>query len=315
MDFVDKTIVSLADTEQRSALFDQAALEQIAMASYDGSTMGLTGPYQALFDEVQLGVGASPVGSLQGSWRPVGSSEYTEAHFKLGGMAASTDGRIDALWRGAITAQFAPLGELISAVKVTWLQLGRVDAEIISAQGSLPTDPAALEQARRSQLANDVRADLSQPDALTDADFERWLSGLGASSVSELVDRLVDTAAGATMQVTFSPPAPVAAAPYPLPLAAALLIRDVTDFSLATLLTETKQARARMEGLGFARSTDESTRARHPIVVIWIVPASLFSDPDWPGATAGQTPDQQIAARRAAAGAWLAEEGIGLVAV
>jgi hypothetical protein len=314
MDFVDQTIVRLADTAQRAALFDQTALAQIATAAYDSGVMGVTGPYEPLFDEVQLGVGTAALGSLQGSWRPVGSSEYTEAQFQLGGVTPPDDGRIDALWRGAITAQFAQLGEPISTVKVTWLQLGRIDTEIIAAQGSLPADPALLEQARRDQLLSDLRADLAEPNALTDTGFDRWLAGLGAGSVSELVEQLVGGAAGATLQVTFAPPAPVSATPQPLPLAAAMLIRDATGFSLATLLSESKQARARIEALGLALSADHRTRPRHRVVVIWIVPTSLFSDSDWPGATAGETPDQQIAARRAAAGAWLAEEGIGLVA-
>jgi hypothetical protein len=315
MDFVDQTIVRLADPAQRAALFDQTALEQITMAAYDGGVMGVNGPYTALFDQLQLGVGGAPVRSLQGTWRPVGSSEYTEAHFSLAGMTPPTDRRIDALWRGAITAQFGQLGEPITALKVTWLQLGRIDAEIIAARGSLPTDPDQLEQARRAQLISDMRADLDQPNALSDAVFDRWLSGLGATTVSELVDRLGGMSAGATMQVSFAPQAPAGASPQLLPLAAPMLVRDAAGFSLATLLCESKQVRARVEELGFALSDDDRTRARHAVVVIWIVPASLFDDTDWPGATAGLTPAQQIAARRGVAGAWLAEEGIGLVVV
>ena len=73
--------------------------------------MGFTGPYQPIFDDVRMGVSAPPLGALEGTWRPTGSSEHTEAQFHLAGLGAPAPLRIDALWRGAIVARFAPGGE------------------------------------------------------------------------------------------------------------------------------------------------------------------------------------------------------------
>jgi hypothetical protein len=252
---------------------------------------------------------------VEGTWRSVGSPDYTEAQFQVGGLASPTDVTIDALWRGAVVAQFAVVGEPITALTVTWPQVGLIDEQIIAQTGSLPSDPAALERARRAQLLDELRGGLDQPGAFGDAELDRWLRDLGASSVSELIGRLPGIAAGAALKITFAPPGQPTAVPQPLPIAAAILIRDVTGFSLAELLSESKRARACIERLGLLAAPSPGTRSRVAVAVIWIVPLSLFDDSDWPGATAGETPDQQIAARRAAAGEWLAAEGIGLAAV
>jgi hypothetical protein len=114
-------------------------------------------------------------------------------------------------------------------------------------------------------------------------------------------------------EVTFAAPQPVSQATRPLPIAAALLIRDAASLSIAQLLADSKSVRERLTPYGVERPPEPTLRLREPLLVVWIVPEALFDDADWPGGGGG-APAQRRALRRAAAGAWLAREGIGLVA-
>jgi hypothetical protein len=132
----------------------------------------------------------------------------------------------------------------------------------------------------------------------------------------ELITSLVTTTPDARSidaEVTFDAPQPVSATPRPLPIAAALLIRDAAGLSVAQLLADSKAVRERLTPYGVERSPDPTLRLREPLLIVWIVPEALFDDADWPGGGGG-TASQQRAGRRAAAGEWLAREGIGLVA-
>src|SRR5579871_2063525 len=108
MDWADTTLLRLADPATRTALFDATALEQFVNATYDTAAMPVEGPYQAVFDEVQLGVPVSSLGIVDGSWQMVGSTEKTEAHFILSGLGPPLLTRVDAVWRGGIVARITP---------------------------------------------------------------------------------------------------------------------------------------------------------------------------------------------------------------
>jgi hypothetical protein len=114
-------------------------------------------------------------------------------------------------------------------------------------------------------------------------------------------------------EVTFDAPRPVSAGARALPIAAALLIRDAALLSVAQLLSDSKAVRERLIPYGLERPPDPTLRLREPLLIVWIVPEALFDDADWPGGNGG-SPAQQRALRRAAAGTWLAREGIGLAA-
>ena len=114
-------------------------------------------------------------------------------------------------------------------------------------------------------------------------------------------------------RVTFAEPQPVSPTVAELPLAGAVLVRDAAGLSLAELLTESKSVRERLRAYAVERPPDPTLRMREPLVVVWVVPAAVFDDGDWPGGGAG-TPAERRDARRLAAGAWLAREGIGLAA-
>jgi hypothetical protein len=159
-----------------------------------------------------------------------------------------------------------------------------------------------------------IRAGLDQPAAFGEADLNRFLASLGASSVSDLLEHRLGTTDGAALKVTFAAPAGVGETPAELPIAAPILIRDTSGFSLAQLLSDSKSIRERILATGVARPQQNGVRPRQTVVIVWVLPVSLFDDESWPGSTTGQTTEQARAARRAAASKWLAEEGIGLVA-
>lgn len=312
MNFVDKKLVHLADDVLRPAVFDQVALEQILTTAYDTSLTPVSGPFQPVFDEFRIGLSTPPEGRVNGNWSALGGAERTDLTLNVSGIGAENTVRVDAVWRGSIIARTAPLADRIESVALAWANPGTIDAEIAAALGALPADPAVLEAERRVRFKSHVSAALDQPGAFSDQRLETWLSDLGATSVGDLIENVRGTAQGATVQVQFSPPSPTPALPVPMPLVSALLVRDA-GFSIADLIADTRAVRTRLEALGFERPGDTGFRVRHEILVTWVIPNIVFDDTDWPGAQAGHTPAQARDARRAAAGLWLAREGIGLV--
>jgi len=315
VNFVDFTLVQLADPATRAGVFDQTGLEQVVGTAYDADAMGVGGPFQPVFDELRLGVAAPQLGALEGTWRPVGSADHSEARFNLSGLGAGSPLRIDAFWRGAIVARFASAGEPITSVGTKWPDTGSIDAEIAAASaGNLPADRAVLEQERRTRFLDRIRKALDQPDAFSDAVFDEWLKSVGAGSVNDLFERFEGSVELGAVKVTFAPPAAVDGTPRPLPIAAAIVVRDAAGFSLAQLLADSKAIVDRLQPLGLERSDDRSLRLRRRLIVVWVVPEAVFDDADWPGGDAANlNAGQRRTRRRVAAGAWLAAEGIGLV--
>lgn len=314
MDFVDKTLLRLASPTTRAALFDETSLAQLLAAAYDVDALNVEGPYTPLFDEFRLGFTLRNFAVAEGTWGVVGSIEKVEARFNLYGLGEQTPVRIDALWRGAVVARTAPATSRVTRVEVAWPTTSGIDAEIVGALGALPSDPAALELERRTRFLNRIRRDLDQPAALTDGLFDDWLSRVGAASVGELMTSYGGAVQGGTVQLEFSAPLAAPVSPKPLPLSAALLIREAT-FSVAQLLGESKATRELLTQSGVESAGDGALRPREPLIVVWLIPQTVFDDSEWPGATVGMSPAAARDARRAAAGLWLAREGIGLVPV
>jgi len=313
MNFVDKTLLRLTDSATRDTLFNSTTLEQVVSAAYDTSIMPVQGPYNPVFDEFQLGFVVSRVQAIDGIWGPVGGTERMDARFSLVGLAESSPLEVEALWRGGIVARVLTSTEHITKVATAIPNYANIDADIIAALGSLPSNPQQLEQERRTRVLTRIRTTMQQPDALTDAAFDAWLSSIGASSVGELLTLTEGALSSDTVQVTFSPPAAGNAAPKLFPITAAVLIRE-QGFAVAKLLTESKLIREQIEPLGLERARDSSLRLRNPVVIVWIIPEQVFDDSDWPGGQPGMNADALREARRLSAGMWLAREGIGLVA-
>jgi hypothetical protein len=312
VNFVDYTLVRLADVTTRAALFDSDSLELLTAAGYAEDAATLTGPYAAVFDEVQIGLSIPRRSTIEGQWAQIGSSDRSEARLVISGLGRDSTVRLDALWRGSIVARIAPASGRIADVISQWPDPNGIDAEIIAALGSLPSDPAALEHERRVRFLGRIRAALSEPAALTDAIFDRWLARVGAQSVGDLMTNFRNVLATGALKISYSDPTHVEASPRPLPVTVALLIRDA-PISLADLMADSKLVREHLVEAGVERARDSATNARAPLLVAWIVPETVFDDADWPGGTSG-TPDQKRLTRRRAAAQWLGPEGIALIA-
>jgi hypothetical protein len=144
---------------------------------------------------------------------------------------------------------------------------------------------------------------------MTEETLDRWLARINVDSVGTL---LKDRQSG-TVRILFSPHELIPPSPMRLPISAAVLIRDA-GFSLVQLLMESKILREQLEALGLEKQANPPLKIRHPLVVVWILPEAIFDDDDWPGGETGMDPAALRSARRAAAGRWLALEGIGLIA-
>lgn len=302
MDFVNATLLRLADESARTTVFDSDALSQMLSASHDIADGEVDEP-AIVFDDISFIYDGESRVDVDGSWMTMGRTDLTEITLRAAGFGERMP-RIDLLLAGAIVAT-APGGSgRVSAADVSWLDLAGIDDEITP----LPTDPVVLEQRRRERVLARVRTHLNQPAAFDDAALGQWLTRLGVGSVAELMT--VAPAAGATLTVTFDVGADAAPRRQRFPLAAAVLIRDV-PLSLVDLLDETRRIRPHLHRLGFGIANTDP-RARSLPIVAWVVPAVLFDDAAWPGGTPGPPADQR-AQRRRWAGDWLARERIGLI--
>jgi hypothetical protein len=312
MDFVDATLTKLATPATRDALFDQAALGQLVATAYDADALAVEGPYQPVFDELRLGPSLPPMATIEGGWQNQDGSMRHDLHLRLGGVAGESVGRVDALWRGSILARASPLDSTIEEAQVTWSRAGEIDAEIIAADGSLPANPNTRESKRRARFAAHLKAGMADPDALTDERIDALLASVGAISVGDAIEHLADTAQAGAVSVAFSAPSQRAPAPLELPMTVAILIRDEDGLSLAALLAESHALCDRLDTMAVHQAATPTLPVRTAIVVAWLVPQTLFDDTDWPGAQPAMSASAARDARRAAAGAWLAAEGIGL---
>ncbi|MEQ1506799.1 MAG: hypothetical protein ABMB14_31520, partial [Myxococcota bacterium] len=160
-------------------------------------------------------------------------------------------------------------------------------------------------------LLGRIREGLDQPDLFDPPALDRWLRSCGVASVEELVTTSGRTGRGATVTIGFGPDDSVATRTR-FPVAAALLVRG-PEVSVAALLQDTRRVAAHLDRIGFVAPPIAGFRNRRSVLVVWVVPDTLFDDPDWPGAQGSPSPDQARAQRRAFAGSWLAREGVGLL--
>jgi hypothetical protein len=304
MDFVDATILRLADEPSRAAVFDGECLSQLLSASHDVEGTGVEEPFGLVVDEISFVRDDESRVDVDGSWMTMGHTERTEVALRAPGLGAPIP-RIDVLLAGAVTATSRAGGSRVVSVDMNWLDLARIDSEITP----LPSDAAELEQRRRERLLIRIRAQVDQPAAFDEATLDRVLARLGVASVTELMTR-PPASTTATLRVTFGEGPDETTRRRRFPIAAALLVRNA-PLSIGALLDETRRVRAHLHRLGFHLG-DGGPRARSSPIVAWVLPAALFDDADWPGATAGPAATQR-SQRRAWAGRWLAGERIGLI--
>lgn len=300
MNFVDSVLVKLADATTRGSLFDDAALAQLVDAQYQTETLLVEGPYSAVFDRLELGVSIPTPVVVRGDWSGPAPGNHVDVNLSVAGLA-DVSNRVDAFWSGRIVAQAQVGGAAVDRVGSNWPDPSGVDAQIVAALGSLPADAVELETQRRTRYIALLKAGMVQPDALTDDVFDARLRGAGVDSVSALM-AIGGTKTIAAFNVRFTA-APSTSVSTALPVSYALLVRDAP--SISDLLYESKSVRALLSAGSKALVPDRALPLRCTLGVAWVVPTTLFDDTGWPGA--------DNASRRAAAGAWLAAEGIGLV--
>jgi hypothetical protein len=173
-------------------------------------------------------------------------------------------------------------------------------------------DVSLFAQAKLLRAIED-RSMLADPNVVTAAEVDRLISRAGAATVSEYFDRVRGAAAIGAVKVVIDEPSPPPVSPRPLPVAAAILVRDAT-VSIRALLAESRAVRDQLENMGLGAPEGGLSR-RRDLLVVWVLPAAVFDDADWPGGQPVAPPNALRDARRAAAGQWLADQGIGLAAV
>jgi hypothetical protein len=306
VDYVDFTLIRMADPATRASLFDEETLEQMAVAAYGEDAATLTGPYQPVFQEMEIGLSIPSRSTIEGWWNS--GSAHNEGRFVIAGIGRDSSVRIDALWRGGIIARVTPSTGRITEEISEWPDPSGIDGEIVAALGALPTDPIALEKERRLRFIARVRAVLHQPEALGDALFDDWLRRLGAVSVGDLMTRFHGVISTGTLRIRYSDPAAPPPSPRELPITAAVFLRD-QPIALADIVSHSKLIREHLREAGVERARDADASARAPILMVWMVPETVFDDDDWPGGTTG-TPAERRLLRRRAAAAWLGPQGI-----
>jgi hypothetical protein len=312
VDFVDSALIRLADPATRAAVFDGAALEQMARAAYDAEALSIEGPYSAVFDRVTLGLSVAPLSVVEGVIRNQNGVPTSDIQIQVSGMGPLLPARVDALWHGSIVARSVPADSHINSVQPRFA-VTDIDAEIVEDLGALPADPLALEAERRTRLVTQIRSAMAQPELLTDQSFDAWLAELGVSSVGELITSRRGSMASGVIQVQFSGADPgVQATPRALPIVAAILIRDA-GLSVTQLLMESKMVRDQLVEQGVAVPSTGSLPALHPFLVVWVVPLTVFDDTAWPGS--GANAEALRSSRRANASVWLGAEGIAIAGV
>ncbi len=312
MNFVDYTLVRLADPLLRPSVFDQAALQQLLSAAYDTDALASEGPYQALFERFSVGLSIQRRTSIEGRWGEVSDPERQRASLHFDSADSASTLHVEALWQGSIVANIGAARSRVESVATTWPSTEGIDTEIVAALGALPAAAADLETERRDRLLARWRAGALQPDGLTDAAFADWVRSVGASSVSELMTLWPGIVAAGVVKVGFSPGVAATPSPQSLPIAVAILVRD-QPIDLDRMLSDSHQVRETLLARGIEQASDFGFASRSQVVVAWIIPTAVFDDADWPGGDAADSAETKNLKRRTAAQLWLASEAIGLL--
>lgn len=146
MDFVDQTVLTLADPQLRAGLLDQDALQAVVTSAQDGPALATTGPYTATFDELELGPDLGGF-TASGAWTAADGSTRTVADFTLAGLHDPASPPVTAVWIGTITANTITGDARVSAVTDVWSPAGSGEefqsATTVTLAPAAPAAPAA----------------------------------------------------------------------------------------------------------------------------------------------------------------------------
>jgi len=108
LDFVDASIVSLADPTNRGTFFSSNDLEKIAGVAFDTVGMGLGGPFSAIFDDITFGHIVPVTTTLDGQIGLPSAPEKQGIQIGIRGLPGQQPITVDVLWRGPSLAARAP---------------------------------------------------------------------------------------------------------------------------------------------------------------------------------------------------------------
>lgn len=302
MDFEDRLILLGCDDFVGSAILAEAGLRNVILSTYDLHGQIPSGPFTYSSDELTAG----GFGYRETEFRS--RSDDTRREIEIADDAGQP-GRIDFLWRGKVRANASyPLAR-VDVASLATVGLAGLDSEI---PGTIPTDPATLETARRKALLERFKAVANDPGSLDDAVIERLIQDSDAGSLgalmaleggparfAELVLSLTEIRGSGTVRAQdFS-------------AACAILARDVgrAENTLSAMLQASRTVLMRLDQAGFAPNP-AADLPQGRACVVWIVDAAWFDQADWPGT--GATAGALRANRIARASTWLAAQGIAL---
>lgn len=302
MEFEDQTTIRLCNDFVGSGSLVESGLSSIIATAYDLSGQVPSGPFSYAYDELITG----GFGYRETETR--GPEGDVRREISIQSEAGNSE-RIDLLWRGKIRASAAyPLAR-VDVEAMAAIGLSGLDAEI---PGTLPTDPAILESARRAALLARLKSAANDPDAIDLSVVDLMLLQSEAGSISEMMT--LDGGSARYFELVLSLteiPGSTAARARDFPVACAILVRDVgkPENSLSAMLQASRAILASLDQAGFSpRESAELPPGR--ACVVWVVPASWFDLSDWPGT--GGTAAAKRANRISLAGTWLSRQGIAL---
>lgn len=316
MEFSDRLLNRLAHPDLRANLLGDSESEKILDAAYATSTsdkLNVSAPFTPDFEQFKIGHLLQPQAEIHGTWAPLSNpAESTQASFN-GTLPSSTTSHlaIDALWLGSITSTVEITSGNISKVSTTPIQLSGLDDEIISSQGSLPSDPQLLETARFQALTNLLASSVNQGNAIDAHTTSAFLKQNKAASVAELLGKQKALShLGLTIQFQETGAGTQTTKTFPVCVALKCL-ENITP--LRETISNAKLIQATLAN-AFPQQGIPEAAPLHPVVVAIICPETIFSDADW-HSTPGTPNDQLIPNRIDLASQWLAAEGIALLTI
>lgn len=316
MEFADQYLNKLAHGDLRGAIFSEASLGRILDATYslsNSSNLSVSPPFAPVFEEFEIGRIITYQSRISGGWHTTAKpDDHVSAAFQANFPAhPSAPLAVDALWSGFINADASVSSGRIKGVTSRPVDLTKIDANVRTRLGNLPTNVRSLEDERVISLKTVLAASTSQPQIVTEGMVSEFLTNQHVGSVAELLTKNSGTLHN-NLTITFEEVSSGASVTRPLPVRVALRIMETLP-PLRDLVAEAKFIQSAISSSSPFRG-DIETPPTHPVTVGIICPESLFSDSDWPS-TSGTPRNGLISNRISLASIWLAAEGIALITV
>jgi len=186
MRFVDRILLKLADSDERSAMLTNSVGERLLQAGFDYPGWAVPAIANVSVKRIDIGWSIDQVATVQGNMRPVEAVAGWEAS---GTITQPQIQVCEAFATLRITASTRTVETTVDDVANTDLNgqitLAAADARIATEDGGLPGDDAALDTRRLAALGDIIEDALTRPD---DFDADAFMSRFGISTAQDLVD-------------------------------------------------------------------------------------------------------------------------------